>query len=289
AGAQAVSAHRGPYFGQPSPGRIPALFVPERFRDPGEYHSPPVFSPGGMEVYWTPMPGHGEPTTLASRVVDGAWSDQAYVDFGLDGGATEVTFSPDGRRVFFLSRQRLPGEEASPGQRDGPERIWYVDRTSGGFASPRPVGEPVWRHPTHWAFSVASSGNLYFTSHAPEVRGGADIYMAPFDGTTWGEPRPLGPGVNSGIAENCPFVAADESYLIFTRIDDANYNPDLFISHRLADGAWSEAVRLPAPINSDATEIYPVVSPDGRYFFFLSWREGAGRPFWVEADFLGRP
>jgi hypothetical protein len=31
-----------------------------------------------------------------------------------------------------------------------------------------------------------------------------------------------------------------------------------------------------------------VVSPDGRYLFFLSWREGAGRVFWVETDFLER-
>jgi Tol biopolymer transport system component len=286
ASAQVAGVHRGPYFGQPSPGTTPALFVPERFRDPGEYHSPPVFSPDGTEVYWSPMPGHGEPTTLASRVVEGAWSDQAYVDFGLDGGATEVTFSPDGRRVFFLSLERMAGEESAQGDRGVAERIWYVDRIPGGFASPRPVGGPVWRHPTHWAFSVAAGGNLYFTSQASEVRGGADIYMAPFDGTTWGEPRPLGPGVNSGVAENCPFIAPDESYLLFTRIDQANYNPDLFISQRLPDGSWSEAVPLPAPINSDATEIYPVVSPDGRYLFFLSWREGAGRPFWVEADFL---
>lgn len=286
ADAQAVGALRGPYFGQPSPGRTPALFVPERFRDPGEYHSPPVFSPDSTEVYWTPMPGHGEPTTLMARVVNGVWSDQTYTNFGLEGGATEVTFSPNGRRIFFLSRQRLAGEQSLPSHQRAPERIWYVDRTPDGFASPRPVGEPVWRHPTHWGLSVASSGNLYFTSHAPEVNGQADIYMAPFDGTNWGEPRPLGPGVNSGVAENCPFIGPDESYLLFTRIDHANYNPDLFISHRLPDGSWSEAVPLPAPINSDVAETYAVVSPDGRYLFFLSWREGSGRPFWVETDFL---
>lgn len=274
------------YFGQPSPGGTPVLFVPARFRDPGEYHSPPVFSPGGREVWWTPMPGHGEPTTLMSRLVDGVWTEQAYVDFGLEGGATEVTFSPDDRRVFFLSRQPVEGESWSPGLRQNPERIWYADRTADGFGTPRPVGEAVWRHPTHWAFSVASSGNLYFTSHAQEAGEGSDIYMAPFDGITWGEPRPLGPGVNSGLAENCPFVAPDESYLLFTRVDHAHYNPDLFISRRRTDGSWGEAEPLPAPINSEATEIYGTVSPDGRYLFFLSWREGAGRPFWVDADFL---
>jgi hypothetical protein len=48
------SPSAGPaYFGQPSPGVNPALFAPVRFRNPGEYHSPPVFSPGGREVWWT--------------------------------------------------------------------------------------------------------------------------------------------------------------------------------------------------------------------------------------------
>jgi len=284
--AQGVPSTGVAYFGQPSPGGIPVLFAPDRFREPGEYHSPPVFSPGGREVWWTPMPGHGEPTTLMSRLVDGAWTDQAYVDFGLAGGATEVTFSPDDRRIFFLSRQPLEGEPSSPGLRQNPERIWYADRAGDGFGTPTPVGEAVWRHPTHWAFSVASSGNLYFTSYPSEAGEGSDIFVSPFDGTTWGEPRPLGPGVNSDAAEDCPFVAPDESYILFTRIDPAHYNPDLFISRRQPDGSWGEAEPLPAPINSEATETYGVVSPDGRYLFFLSWREGAGRPFWVEADFL---
>ena len=74
--------------------------------------------------------------------------------------------------------------------------------------------------------------------------------MAAFDGTTWGEPHPLRPSVNSGIAETCPFVAPDESYLLFTRIDEVHYDPDLFISYRESDGSWVEAdflERRPAP------------------------------------------
>lgn len=283
--AQQQETPGAPYFGQTSPGRTPQLFAPERFRDPGEYHGPPVFSPDGAEAYWTPMPGHGRSTALMSRRVGRVWSEQQYEAFGLQAGATEVTLSPDGATIFFLSRQPLEGEQGSPGDTKIPERIWYAPRTPGGIGTPRPMPEHVLRHPTHWAFSVAASGDLYFTSQS---RGAADIFVAPFDGTTWGEPRPLGPTVNSEVSENCPFVAPDESYLLFTRIDHARYNPDLFISYREPDGSWSEARPLPSPINSETTETYPVVSPDGRYLFFLSWRAGAGRVFWVEADFLRR-
>jgi hypothetical protein len=97
AAGQRAEALRGPYFGQPSPGRVPALFAPERFADPGEYHSPPVFSPDGAEAWWTPMPGHGRPTTLMARLVDGAWTEQAYEDFGLEACSAKILTA----RVFW--------------------------------------------------------------------------------------------------------------------------------------------------------------------------------------------
>lgn len=286
--AQDLSSLRGSYFGQVPPGSTPVLFAPDFFLDPGEYHSPVVFSPDGAEAYWSPMPGHGPRyTTLMSRMVDGVWTDQRYVDFGLEGGATEVAFSPDGGRIYFISRQMLDEERGASRPEDAPERIWYATRTSDGFGQPQLVSEALEDYPTHWQFSVAASGNLYFTSHGQEARGSADIFVAEFNGTTYSEPQPLGANINSDIAENCPFIAPDESFLLFTRHDQRNgYNPDLLLSYRRSDGSWTEARPLPSPINSDATEIYPVVTPDGRYLFFLSWREGAGRIFWVETDFL---
>ena len=284
ASSQEPTLLRGPYFGQAPPGGTPVLFAPDSFQDPGEYHSPVVFSPDGTEAYWSPMPGHGRNTTLMSRMVDGVWTSQRYVDFGLEAGATEVAFSPDGGTIFFLSKQVLEGEHLAPGERPELERIWYAPRTSDGIGTPRPMPELV-AYPTHWQFSVAASGNLYFTSRG---RGGPDIYVVPFEGTAYSEPRPLGIEINSDDGEDCPFIAPDESYLIFTRNDREHYNPDLFISYRRSEGSWTEAVRLPSPINSEDTEIYPVVTPDGKYLFFLSWREGAGRIFWVEAEFLRR-
>ena len=277
----------GPYLGQTPPGTTPVLFAPDFLQYPGEYHSPVVFSPDGIEAYWTPMPGHGpRNTTLMSRMVDGVWSSQEYVDFGLAAGATEVAFSPDGATIYFLSRQMLEGDPPNPPE-DAPERIWYATRDSDRIGQPQLISEVITAHRTHWQFSVAASGDLYFTSHNPEVRGLGDIYVAEFDGTTYMEPQPLGSEINSDIRESCPFIAPDESYLIFTRDDQENgYHPDLLISYRSADGSWTEAEPLPAPINSDYTELYPVVTADGEYLFFLSWRRGAGRVFWVEAAFL---
>jgi hypothetical protein len=46
---------------------------------------------------------------------------------------------------------------------------------------------------------------------------------------------------------------------------------DLYISFR-RDGIWQRALHLPAPINSDAGDLNPSVSPDGRYLYFSSTR-----------------
>jgi len=277
----------GPYLGQAPPGATPVLFAPAFFIDPGEYHSPVLFSPEGTEAYWSPMPGHGRNTSLMSELKDGSWTRPRYVDFGLEAGATEVTFSPDGRRIYFLSTQLVEGERLAQGATVGSERIWSAPRAPDGrIGTPQLMPPAVTGHFTHWKSSVAANGNLYFTSHGRSGDQAADIYVAPFDGETYLEPRRLGPGVNSAELESCPYVSPGEEYLIFVRYDEEDYNPDLFISYREPGDVWSEATPLPFPINTEDTEICPAVSPDGRYLFFLSWREGAGRIFWVEATFL---
>jgi hypothetical protein len=232
------------------------------------------------------MPGHGRYTTLMSEIRGGVWTQPRYEDFGLEGGATEVAYSPDGKMIYFLSRQALAGERFAGGP---PERIWYATREpDGSVGTPQIMTPTVTAYSTHWQVSVAANRNLYFTTRGPSGDQDANIFVAPFDGKAYLEPQPLGLGVNTPSAEHCPYIAPDENYLIFTRNDEESDNRDLFIAYRTSEGSWSEATPLPSPINTKHTEIYPVVSPDERYLFFLSWREGPGRIFWVEADFLRR-
>jgi Tol biopolymer transport system component len=88
-----------------------------------------------------------------------------------------------------------------------------------------------------------------------------------------------------------PFVAPDESYLAFARDERAGPSPsgrttkDLFISVRLKGDVWSEAVELGPGINVPGVEdICPMVSPDGKYLFFVSRRINREfRAHWVDA------
>lgn len=277
---------RGPYLGQPSPGDIPVLFAPGFFEGFREYHAPVVFSADGSLGYWTPSRVTGKPTSMVTRMENGVWTPPQEVDFGLEAGVTEVTFSPDGKTVFFLSRQRLEGDPPTPAGMPDPERIWQAPRTPNGIGTPRLLPEAVNAHPTHWQFSVAANGNLYFISWGPEERGTGDIYRAEAVDGGYGDPELLGPEVNSDLWENCVFIAPDEKYLLFSRVPENVNGADLFVSYRLADGSWTQAEPLPPRINSSALDIYPVVSADQKYLFFLSSRDGDVRIYWVNADFL---
>ena len=89
---------------------------------------------------------------------------------------------------------------------------------------------------------------------------------------------------NDGL-ETTPFIAPDESYLIFARVHGSSPYSNLFISSKNNDGSWSEAVKM-SGLSSIYHELYPNISPDGRFMMFLSLRLGLMLPYWVDAQII---
>ena len=52
---------------------------------------------------------------------------------------------------------------------------------------------------------------------------------------------------------------------------------------QMNDETWSQAQNLRQPINSSGTEVWPYLSPDNKYLFFVSERTGDGgyNPYWI--------
>jgi hypothetical protein len=98
----------------------------------------------------------------------------------------------------------------------------------------------------------------------------------------------LGDAINSEHHDWDVFVAPDESYLIFASVGrpDGLGRGDLYKSIRRPDGSWSPAENMGDVINSDADEICPSVSPDGKYLFFTSNRNGTSAVYWVDASVI---
>jgi hypothetical protein len=207
-------------------------------------------------------------------MTDTGWSSPREIKFPTGPpNSGEPCLSPDGTRLFFLSQESAA--------KDYREDIWVAKREDEGWGVPQRASPLIYAFDTHWQISVAANGNLYFLGRS---KGGGDIYVSAFVDGTYQEPVALGRGVNSDHGEGSPFVAPDESYLIFSRVDrSSSRKSELFISFHTTNGEWTEA-RSMDKLNMDGVhELCPTVSRDGKYLFFLRNTPDGSSPHWVSA------
>ncbi|MFC2139914.1 TolB family protein [Bacteroidota bacterium] len=273
-----LPAWTGEYLGQTPPGTAPQSFAPGFFASFTELHSTAVFSPDGREVFFTPMDGIPW-EIMHSKIEDGVWTTPDYASFNSEFGCGDPSFSPDGTRIFFLSWASASGN--SEGNK---ENIWYVDRDGDGWGDPQILGNEVNRFIVHWLVSSASNGRLYFAGRLTE-EDDRDIYYSDFINGQYTDAQIMSTSVNSDDNEDTPFIAPDESYIIFGRGGGPSSYADLYISFRSTDNSWTQAVSMDN-VNTASHELYPIVSGNGEYFFFMSMRDGVSRPYWMDAGII---
>ena len=62
-----------------------------------------------------------------------------------------------------------------------------------------------------------------------------------------------------------------------------SYRDDGF---RKDDGSWGKPMNLGKAVNSEAADLRPSVTPDGRFLFFTSDRSGKGEIYWVSTQVI---
>lgn len=250
---------KGPYLGQEPPGRRMEVFSPGILSSTGHDYSI-TFTPDGREIYFS----RGGIGIMVCRWEEEGWTAPEPVTF-IEGHeySDEPNISPDGKHIFFCSRVTM---------RDLRE-VYVADREGNGW------GEP--RHLFRGMYATSSlDGNLYYTLGLdPEEPANSDIVMRrPADGTYSG-PTVLAGGVNSDTQEAHPFIAPDESYIIFDTV--RGEFAGLSICYRNEDGTWSDAVHFRDVLGTPPAG-QAAVSPDGKYVFFCL----AGDMYWMSADFI---
>jgi ankyrin repeat protein len=279
---------KGPYLGQPEPGDKPQMFALDIVSTRHMIHGNIVFTPDGREAYWSgtyPAAGSDklEYQILTMKQVQGTWGAPRLAPFcRLEYQDDCPSITPDGKRIFFLSRRPLkPG-----GPLADRENIWTAERRGDSWGEPEYLGDAINSLSVHWQVSTDLKGNLYFGGQDPEGKAMGDIFVSRLDNGRFLKPEKLDPAVSSADHEHSPTIAPDGSYIIFSRASQQRVQMGLFISFRNKDGHWGEAVCLNEVIGCPTASQCTAVTPDGKFFFYVSWGFGEWAAFWVKADFI---
>jgi hypothetical protein len=282
--SRAAPLLKGPYLGQAPPGLEPEVFAPGSVSTDGDEVNS-VFTPDGKEFYFSKFAGGLGYSIMVMREEGDGWTAPSVAPFSGVYSEVDMFITHDGLRSFFISRRPLsPGGPRSPGY-----QIWSMEREDEAWEQPVHLGSAVNMGPRQLYPTVAQNGNLYFNSAATGY-GKGDFFWSVFSGGVYEEPENLGASINTEYDETDALVAPDESFLIFTSVarPDGFGNGDLYISFRNDDGRWLPAMNMGDEINTSSSEFCPVLSPDGKYFFFTSGRRGNDDVYWVDASIIGR-
>jgi outer membrane protein OmpA-like peptidoglycan-associated protein/tetratricopeptide (TPR) repeat protein len=164
--------------------------------------------------------------------------------------------------------------------------------TNDGFKWSEPVsfGAPVNSNAHESSACFSPDGKfLYFVSDRAGGQGGRDIYVSKIiDGSNkWGEPKNLGPAINTVYDEEGIFMHPDGKTLYFSSKGHNTIGGyDVFVSV-LKNGDWSQPINLGMPLNTPGDDVFFQVSADGKTGYFSSYRkEGLGDKDVYKVSFL---
>jgi Tol biopolymer transport system component len=268
---------RGPYLGQKPPGMLPEVFAKGIVSSSqGVFNA--AFSPDGMEFYYSINERGGRETMMFMTRENDRWTLPRPASFVSPQNDCDPIFSHDGKRLYFISTRPKKNDAASSDW-----DIWYVERAGkGDWSEPINIGPPVNSGVDEYYVSLTSEGTIYFASNRSGGLGSFDIYRSELVDGHYAEPENLGAAINTKHLEHDPFIAPDESYIVFTSVDRPGGfgTGDLYFSTRQEDGTWTKSKNLGKAYNTRGYDFCPILSPDGKYFFFTR----QGNIYWIRLE-----
>ncbi|MBD8527417.1 PD40 domain-containing protein [Pseudomarimonas arenosa] len=262
--SHAEAALEGPYLGQKPPGLTPEPFAPgivttDGFDDGG------VFTPTMDEFYFIrKRPDNSKFETVIYKQQGNQWVETV----SKEPRPFYPFFSPDGKTMHLGKK--------------------YRERTDSGWSETKDLEAPF-SEIAIMSLSASLHGTYAIDERHPEDEG--VLRFSRLIGGKRAAPKPFNDSINSGTRNSHPFIAPDESYVMWDGIKDGGFGDvDLYISFRQQDGSWGEAINLGDKVNTDAYEAGPKVTPDGKYLFFVR-NMGSDQfenvdIFWVDAKII---
>ena len=270
---------KGEYCGQKKPGLNPELFVPGIISTTFMEHSPVELSPNGEEIFWSSdlREFNGWGIIFYMKLENDRWTSPKKAPFFTDYINYNPVFSYDGRKIYFTSVGRFDENDEKI------LNVYSVERNLSGWSEPQKINIPGISGYLMTQISVTKDETIYLSFDSDDGKGNWDVFRSELIDGKYTEPENLGDAINTEYFDSYPFISRDENYLIFTSRDrpDGFGGMDLYISFKNEDGSWTKAKNMGSHINSNRTDAVASVTPDGKYIFFVSDKNGNADMYWV--------
>jgi hypothetical protein len=268
-----MSTEQERYLGEYPPTEKPKLFKPGLIPDQQLAHAG-VFTPDLSEYYFTlSNASFSKFTVMYIRKSGDKWTTPKEAFFNSSYLEHGVHFTEDGQWVYFSSTRPI-GEKGNSSNWN----IWRSKKSEGGWGDAQWVNIPGMEGKSASHPSLTRSGRMYFHSYNPDFSDMALFVSESVEGEFQNAEKIIfSEGENNNTLT--PFVASDESYLLFEKKFDDFF--EIYISYRENEN-WQPPKRLSNNINTKNLG-NPYVTPDGKYLFYASgdWSQNAPASDWV--------
>jgi Tol biopolymer transport system component len=250
----------GKYIDTELPGMEAKLFAPGFIStEMGEINA--VFTPDFQSFYYSIRMPNGQLVLMETKFDGKQWSEPVVWEFSGEYADADPFITYDGKWMYFISKRPIDSAQAVKKDWD----IWRTQKVDGKWSEPEWLGEEINSPQDDLYPSLTRDGNMYFST----ARNGywRDIYCAKKEGEGFAAPERLSDTVNQ-FWEGDVLVSPDEDYLIFAS-HGRKEGAGLYISFN-EKGEWKTPKHMGEKINIHGGEWCPMLSPDGKYFFFTS-------------------
>jgi hypothetical protein len=257
---------KAPYFGQDPPGEIPELYMFGLISTLDIEYCISFLDSGRVCVF-----GREDIGVNFTYLKDGRWTEPKKMPLDTKNWEWKHNTGPDDKTLYFMSRCLVDSNDTR-----NDVNIYKMSWTGSGWTEREILPFPPNSEEYHEVYpSFASDGSVYF--HSGDFRNpqdmNNDIYRSRCLDGVYLEQEPLPEPVNTCYDEYDAFVAPDEKFLMFGSNRPGGFGRyDSYISFMKKDGSWTHPANLGKGLNSISWENRVVLTPDGKYMFFVSGR-----------------
>ena len=275
------------YFGQVPPDTtVKEFIIPDKIRNDYDFINSIAFSPSGNAIVCGLTDSVWSMSTIIYSYKEmGEWTPFDTLSFCKSGINTNPTFLNDSV-IYFSSRWNTQLDKTVDFD------IFKTSKINNKWCRAEKVLELSKDSCREFMGTFSSNGEVYLTRleklKQPDRNSSLnnEIYYGKIENDHFMNVKNIGSQINTSLNEFCAFIDPNGKYLLFGSNRIGGFGQvDTYLSRRTDDRNWTNPQNLGNKINTAEIDGDAVVTPDGKYLFFIrrqDWKcDIPNRIYWV--------